>query len=36
MNLDFTPEQEQFREKVRTWLHANMPKEERPDQRVSI
>ena len=29
MNLDFTQEQEQFREKVQTWLHENMPTEER-------
>jgi alkylation response protein AidB-like acyl-CoA dehydrogenase len=31
MNLDFTPEQEQFREKIRSWLRDNSPKEKRPE-----
>ncbi len=31
MNLDFTPEQEQFRDKVRTWLEENNPREPRPE-----
>lgn len=30
MNLDFTPEQQQFREQVREWLEANKPSEARP------
>ena len=31
MNLDFTPEQRQFREQVREWLEANKPAEARPE-----
>jgi len=31
MNLDFTPEQQQFRDKVQSWLQANRPKEHRPE-----
>jgi alkylation response protein AidB-like acyl-CoA dehydrogenase len=30
MNLDLTPEENEFRARVRDWLHANKPKEERP------
>ena len=30
MNLDFTPEQQQFREQVRDWLETNKPTESRP------
>ncbi len=30
MNLDFTPEQIEFREKVRDWLADNIPAEQRP------
>lgn len=30
MNLDFTPEQMQFRERVRDWLEANKPSQPRP------
>lgn len=30
MNLDFTAEQQQFRERVRDWLHANIPTQPRP------
>ncbi len=31
MNLDFTPEQERFRERVRDWLEENKPTEPRPE-----
>ncbi len=31
MNLDFTPEQRQFREQVREWLEANKPAQSRPE-----
>lgn len=31
MNLDFTTEQQQFREQVRDWLEANKPAHARPD-----
>lgn len=30
MNLDFTPQQMQFRERVRDWLEANKPAQSRP------
>jgi alkylation response protein AidB-like acyl-CoA dehydrogenase len=30
MNLDFTPQQQQFREQVRDWLEANKPSQARP------
>jgi len=30
MDLNFTPQEQQFREQVRTWLHANVPHETRP------
>ncbi len=30
MNLDFTPEQLEFRERVRDWLHDNIPAQRRP------
>lgn len=30
MNLDLSPEEEAFRDEVRTWLDANIPKEPRP------
>jgi alkylation response protein AidB-like acyl-CoA dehydrogenase len=30
MNLDFTPEEQEFREEARTWLSENLPTEERP------
>ena len=30
MNLDFTPEEQAFREEARTWLAENLPTEERP------
>ncbi len=30
MNLDFSPEQVEFRERVRDWLHDNVPAEKRP------
>ena len=30
MNLDFTPEEEAFRERARTWLAEHLPSEERP------
>ncbi|MFE2985690.1 acyl-CoA dehydrogenase family protein [Streptomyces sp. NPDC059262] len=30
MDLDFTPEQREFREEVRTWLHENKPRDPRP------
>lgn len=32
MNLDFTPEEEQFREEARTWLSENLPTEDRPKE----
>ena len=31
MNLDFTPQQLQFREQVRDWLQAHKPSEPRPE-----
>jgi alkylation response protein AidB-like acyl-CoA dehydrogenase len=31
MNLDFTPEELEFRDEVRTWLHEHVPRDERPD-----
>ncbi|WP_157218922.1 acyl-CoA dehydrogenase family protein [Flavisphingomonas formosensis] len=30
MNLDFTPQEEQFRQEVRAWLQDNAPREHRP------
>lgn len=30
MNLDFSPEDEEFRTEARDWLHDNVPREERP------
>ena len=30
MDLDYTPEQQAFREEVRTWLAANVPAEPLP------
>ena len=27
MDLAFTPEEEAFRQEVRAWVHANLPKE---------
>jgi alkylation response protein AidB-like acyl-CoA dehydrogenase len=32
MNLDFSSEENAFREEVREWLHANVPKQRRPVQ----
>jgi alkylation response protein AidB-like acyl-CoA dehydrogenase len=32
MNLDFTPEEDAFRERARTWLAENLPTHERPPQ----
>jgi len=35
MNLDFTPEQLEFRERVRDWLRDNVPREPRPEDGAS-
>ncbi|MCU1615638.1 MAG: putative acyl-CoA dehydrogenase [Frankiales bacterium] len=32
MDLDFSPEQVQFREEVRTWLTEHVPREQRPEE----
>lgn len=32
MNLDFTPAEEEFRERARTWLREHLPAEERPPE----
>jgi alkylation response protein AidB-like acyl-CoA dehydrogenase len=37
MNLDLTPDENEFRTRVRDWLHANKPKEKRPrDARAAV
>jgi alkylation response protein AidB-like acyl-CoA dehydrogenase len=36
MDLDFTPEQVEFRDRVRTWLDENKPAESRPRDDVGI
>ena len=30
MNLDYTPEEQRFRERVRSWLSENVPEKPRP------
>ncbi|MCW2829317.1 MAG: putative acyl-CoA dehydrogenase, partial [Aeromicrobium sp.] len=34
MDVEFTAEQREFRDEVRTWLEENKPRETRPDDRV--
>lgn len=36
MDLDFTDEQVEFRDEVRTWLAENKPREQRPDDAAGI
>jgi len=36
MDLDFTDEQVEFRDKVRTWLAENKPREQRPEDAAGI
>jgi alkylation response protein AidB-like acyl-CoA dehydrogenase len=36
MNLDFTPEEVEFRDEVRTWLREHAPTDERPHERQAL
>jgi len=36
MDLSYSKEDELFREEARTWLHANIPSEERPEDGIEI
>jgi hypothetical protein len=35
MDLEFTPEEEAFRQQVRAWLEENLPKDYDPDEYFS-